>query len=243
MGLLVTWVYVRLYGESFAPVVDMMLWGLPVGLLLSRMGYVLTHWTLYVRNPYDILCLWYGGLSLYGAAMGFLLGIWVYCRKHDLSLWYWLDILMPAIVCGLAIHQLGIFFMQMTVGLPLPPGLPNDHSLAEYIEYSYRPSGFENYEYFKPIALYQAGCQFLIFMFVCITAYRQSQNLFFWRDGCVFLLGVFLLALVRFVCGFFYLSTIPMIAFHTGQILSAMLALVCVGFFVRRRRRTYFHWK
>ena len=98
LGLLVTWIHVRLYEKPFAPVLDMIMWALPVGLLFSRIGYVISHWSSYEGIPGDILCIWNGGLSLYGAAIGFICTVWLYCRWHHISLWLWLDILMPAIV-------------------------------------------------------------------------------------------------------------------------------------------------
>ena len=55
---------------------------------------------------------------------------------------------MPAIVFGLVILQITNFMMQFSVGTPLSVDIPNDHTPAEYIEYKYRPSGFEGYLYF-----------------------------------------------------------------------------------------------
>ena len=42
--------------------------------------------------------------------------------------------------------------MQFSLGTPLGLDIPNDHSLAEYVEYRYRPTGFEAYQYFQPVA-------------------------------------------------------------------------------------------
>ncbi len=235
-GLVVTCIHVRLYEKPFAPVLDMIVWALPVGLVFSRIGYVLGHWSFYAEIPGEIFCVWNGGLSLYGAGLGFLCTVWLYCRWNHLSLWLWLDILIPAIALGLVLQQLGIFCMQMTVGMPLPADLPNDNSLAEYIEYGFRPSGFEHYEYFRPVALYQAGGQFLIFLVVWALSRWQIYSSFFWREGCVFLSGVFLLSILRFVCGFFYLSALPGPMLHTGQVLSLLVALLCGGLLIYRMR-------
>ena len=228
----ITW----LCHEAFAPAFDLVLWSLPVGLLCSRLGYVLSHFSFYADQPAAVFFFWQGGFSLYGAAAGFLLTAFVYCRVQRLSFWQWLDIFIPVIVLGLAMNQFAHFFLQMTVGMPLPLDLPNDNRIAEYIEYGYRPSGFEHYEYFQPVAFYQALAQLGIFFVVSLLSLLRVRGKMQWAQGTLFLMGVLLLALVRFACGFFYLSAVPGPALHFGQVLSLLLAIVCAGGFIWRQR-------
>lgn len=234
-GILAAWINVRLHGEDFAPMVDVLLAGLPAGLIMARLGYVLGHWPSYAEHWSDIPCFWQGGLSLYGGMAGFLLVLWVYSRYFDMDIWYWLDLLVPALILCLAIDQVGRFASQMTVGMPLPHDLPNDHTLAEYIEYRYRPSGFENYEYFRPVALYQAFLQLVVFVFAILLTFWQSQRHFLVSGG-IFLLSVVLLALVRCGCGFLYLTTAAGFSIHIGQIMSLLAAGAALGVFAWRRR-------
>ena len=124
--------------------------------------------------------------------------------------------------------------------MPLPSNLLEEHTLAEYIEFSYRPSGFENYEYFQPVALWQAGIQLVVFLVLMVLSFLQSQRRL-WQEGCLFLVGTLLVALVRFGCGFFYLAVKP--GLHPGQILSLVAAAVCLLLFWRRqhhRQERYF---
>ncbi len=235
LGMLTAWVSLRLRGESFAPVVDLMLWGLPVGFVFARMGYVVSHWGLYEGHWQEVFCLWQGGISFYGGAIGFLLVLFVYCNLQGLDVWYWLDVLIPAFLVGIAVNELGNFATQMTVGMPFPPNIPNDHTLAEYIEFRYRPSGFENYEYFHPVALYQMGLQLVALLMVSIVSVRSSRR---WRlqTGCIFALGMFLVALIRFGCGFVYLSTEQGFCLHMGQIFALGTAVLAMLLFLWRRR-------
>lgn len=241
-GLVVARISAWVYDEAFSPVVDLLLWGIPVSFVIARIGYVLGHWGFYADHLESILCFWEGGFSIYGAAIGFLTVLWVYCRREGESFWHWLDVLAPALLLILAVNQLGHFVTQTTVGMPLPPDLPNDHTLAEYIEFSYRPSGFENYEYFRPVALYQAGLQFAVLLLVSALTFLQARRRL-WAEGCVFLCGALLIALIRFVCGFFYLSATP--GLHSGQLLSLLVAAVCLIVFWRRQhcRHDRYFWR
>ena len=242
-GLLAAWIAVRLRHEDFSVVLDLLLWGLPVGIFAARFGYVLGHWQLYSGHLSEILNFGQGGISLYGGAIGFLLTAAVYCRWHGLSLWHWLDVLAPALLLGMAVNELGIFFTQMTVGAPLPPDLPNDHTLVEYIDFRYRPSGFEDYQYFKPIALYQAGMQLVVLLLAVLLSVVNAR----WQRlaaGGIFLLSMAAIGFIRFACGFSYLSALPHGSLHGGQILALTGAALCLLLFLvrqyRNRRRSWY---
>ena len=241
LGMLLTWLNVRLRQESFAPIVDILFWGLPVGLVFARIAYVIFHWSLYEGQWLEMISFWQGGLSVYGALAGFILTVWLYSYFHGLAGWYWLDIMAPAIVAGLMLSQLGNFIAQTTVGMPMPLNLPNDHTLAEYIEYSYRPSGFENYDYFKPVALYQALVQAGILAMALFLSYRQIKGVIIPR-GCIFLFSMLCLAVTRFACGFMYLTVDKAGGLHLGQIIclaAASALLVSLWFCFRRRRQKH----
>ena len=242
LGMFAVWLNTRLQGESFAPVWDFLLWGLPAGLIMARLVYVGRHWELYAQHPENILCLWQGGISFYGGAAGFLLTMIFCCYWKGLDVWYWLDLMIPGIILGTAVSEFGNFVTQMTVGMPLPANLPNDHTLAEYIEFRYRPSGFENYEYFRPVALYQMFMQMGLFLLLTgLTIYRAWYKRL--SAGIIFLLGVIGLAAIRFGCGFFYLSTEQGMVLHSGQKIALAIAVLgCILFVWRmRRRRSVFY--
>jgi len=235
-GMAAAWVNLRLHHRAFAPVVDMLLWGLPLAAIFGHAGYVLHHFDEYAGNLLGVFCLWQGGVSFYGAIFGGLLAVFGVCRVQGRQTWRWLDLLVPAFVLMLALYEFGIFDLQLTVGEPLPRDLPNDHRLVEYAEFAYRPVGFQDTEYFQPIALYQAGLQLCVcLLLVLLTAVKAL-----WhhprQSGCLFLLGASLIAWVRFGCGFFYLSSEPQALFPLGQVLSGGLGLVLLAWFLLRCR-------
>lgn len=241
LGLLLTAIHIRCHKAAFELVLDMVLIALPMGLIFSRIVYVVLHWSFYQEDWYDIARIWQGGFSIYGALLGFILAVFLYSKYCGLDAWEWLDLMVPAIVLGIIISQVGNFVAQTVVGMPMPNDLPNDHTLAEYIEYRYRPPGFENYEYFKPVSLYQAGLQVGVFLWTFFMSYFKSK-----RDipnGISFLSSMLGLAMIRFACGFWYLSANKVSLLHFDQIICLIAAaLLLVLIFIRFRghsRRNY----
>ena len=241
LGAACAWVSVRLRHERTAPLLDLLVYGLPVALVFARGGFVLHNFAQYANSLVEIFCVWHGGLSFYGGMLGFFLTVLGYSVVHGVSAWRWLDLLVPAFILAVVVHELGIFGMQLTMGTPFPADVPNDHTLMEYIEYRYRPMGFENMLYFRPIALYQAGLQFAAFVLVslgsCLDAHRRRP----WPAGCLFLLGLGLVAAIRFGCGFFYLNAHPEALLPLGRLLSGgAVVLSLVLFLLRWRSRPRF---
>lgn len=106
-------------------------------------GYYLTH-------PFDAIAIWNGGLGIPGAVIGGALVLWWYSRKNNLNFLEWADIAVPSLALGQAIGRWGNFFNQELYGAPtnLPWKL--------FIDPVHRVSGFESYEYFHPLFLYES---------------------------------------------------------------------------------------
>ena len=228
-GLFVTWPIARLRGLRFSPVVDFLLCGILLGLACGRLLYVALHLAQYEGRWGDVFALSAGGLSIYGAFAGFLLAVWLCCRADAFLFWRWLDALTPAMLVGLALDQLGHFVFQASVGVPF------DGRIAEYVEYAFRPSGFEGYEYFFPVALYQSVWQVAVFLLSLLLTYLQvAQGRL--AEGAVFLSSFLLVAAGRFFFGFFYLTTQPD-TLHTGQWFALAGCGLSLALLIRRRMR------
>ncbi|MBP2633616.1 MAG: Prolipoprotein diacylglyceryltransferase [Firmicutes bacterium] len=220
-GILVTRIGLHFRHEKFSVILDLLLFGIPVAIIVSRLFYVCLHWQLYSEKIGEIIALDRGGFSIYGAFVGFLLVVYCYTKFKKISFWYWLDILVPAIILGIIIDQLGHFCFQTIVGMP------DNGKTVEYIEYAFRPAGFEQYEYFKPVALYQAIWQFSVFVLVTLLSFFQIKNrtiLF----GDIFLIGMSITCLGRFLFGFFYLTTQRGMQLHAGQFISLLGLILCL---------------
>lgn len=232
-GVAVTACNLWLQRENFERVVDLLLWGIPVGFLFARGFYVLFHWPLFAGNLTEVFMLQHGGFSVYGALIGFILVIFFYTYLRNLCFWRWLDLLVPAILLGLAIDQLGHFFFQANVGLPMAREAAYQSRIVEYVEYAFRPLGFEGYEYFWPVALYQSLWQLTVFFLAVLFSFLRIAGRRF-RDGNLFLGCMVLVCLGRFGFGFLYLTTEPGSGLHFGQVVSLVALCVCGAFLVRR---------
>src|SRR5258708_3974547 len=82
-------------------------WGVVGGLIGARLLHVADHPSFYLENPLLIPAIWEGGIAVYGAFIGGLVGGGVAAWRAHLNPWPLLDIAAPCMLVGQAIGRLG----------------------------------------------------------------------------------------------------------------------------------------
>lgn len=151
-------------GDDPDHVWNVLLWCLVLGIVGARLYHVVSSpqgtdvgLRYYLQNPLEVLAVWKGGLGIYGAVAGGLLGLYLYTRLNGLSFWRWADFAVPGLALGQAIGRWGNYVNQELYGYPtdLPWGI--------YIDPAHRLPGFEAYERFHPTFLYESLLNLLVF--------------------------------------------------------------------------------
>jgi prolipoprotein diacylglyceryl transferase len=92
-------------------------WGTLIG---ARLGHVLFYQPdYYLRQPWEILMIWHGGLASHGGFAGVLTALYLYLRKYrDMSFLELADRLVIASLPAAALIRMGNFFNSEIVGVP-----------------------------------------------------------------------------------------------------------------------------
>jgi phosphatidylglycerol:prolipoprotein diacylglycerol transferase len=112
-GALAVW---RGYRVGIDPdsMLSLVFWGFLPGIIGARVYYVVTHWDEFQRPTLmqtlgEIINITQGGLVVYGALIGGMLGFGWFLLKYKLPLLLLLDVLTPGMLLGLAVGRLGCF--------------------------------------------------------------------------------------------------------------------------------------
>ena len=147
------------------------------GILGARIYYCLLNYDFYLRFPTEIIAIRHGGISIHGAMLGGLLGIWFFAKRHKINIATLCDTTVIGLSIAQAIGRWGNFFNSEAFGIPtnLPWKL--------YIAPQYRPIPFQDYEYFHPAFLYESILDAIIFVILLLLAksgkIKQHGNLTF----------------------------------------------------------------
>lgn len=72
----------------------------------------------YLANPWELLAIWHGGISILGGVAGGAAALWLYCRRHRVDVAPYLASLAVALPLGQAIGRWGNYFNGELYGSP-----------------------------------------------------------------------------------------------------------------------------
>ena len=144
-------------------------WAIIGGIIGARIYHVLSSLPSYLLHPLNILAIWNGGLGIWGAIAGGIIGALFYLKKQRQNPMYWLDLASVVLPLGQAIGRWGNFLNQEIFGTPtnLPWGI--------YIKPENRPSNFINFNKFHPLFLYESILDLVLF-FILLTLYKKYSK-------------------------------------------------------------------
>ena len=155
------------------------------GVIGARLYYCLLSYPYYMHNPFEILQISKGGLSIHGGMIGGLIGgIW-YAKSKNLPILKLCDIFTFALLIGQIIGRWGNFFNSEAFGTPCT------NFFKLYIPIENRPVEFIQYEYFHPTFLYESLLNIVIF---AVLFYMLKTKP---KDGKIFFTYLILYSIVR----------------------------------------------
>ncbi|MGI5822415.1 MAG: prolipoprotein diacylglyceryl transferase [Dethiobacteria bacterium] len=189
---------------------EVILIGIVLALLGSRLTYVFLNWDFYRGEPWwKIFAFREGGLTFYGGLLAALLGGYFYCLYRKISFLKLLDFVTPFIALGYAITRIGCFLNGCCYGkvTSLPWGLvyPAIDNLPRH-----------------PTQLYASFSALLIFLL--LRYLRKFKTL----PGFIFAWFLIFYGIYRFVVEFFRVS-LPTVWFLTPAQAAALVFILAGG--------------
>ncbi|WNQ11033.1 prolipoprotein diacylglyceryl transferase [Paenibacillus aurantius] len=132
---------------------DMMLIGVPSAIIGARLYYVAFKWDYYSQHPNEIYKIWEGGIAIYGALIGAIIGVYFYVRSKGYRFSRIADICAPGLIVGQLIGRWGNFMNQEAHGGPVEESfLRNTLHLPDFIVNQMYING----EFYHPTFLYES---------------------------------------------------------------------------------------
>ncbi|MBE5767505.1 MAG: prolipoprotein diacylglyceryl transferase [Clostridiales bacterium] len=205
--------------------INLVLWAVPLALICARAYYVIFTWDYYRVHPDHILRLRDGGIAIYGAILGGMLGALLYAKRAKLSFLTLADLVAPGLALGQAIGRWGNFVNQEAYGEMITNPAWQFFPVAVYIE--------RQQAYFQATFFYESAWCFIIVLILLIL---EKRGIFRRRGDCFFTYTL-LYALERSVVEGMRSDSLYWGPFRVSQLLSIAVGLAVVVYFITRRIR------
>ena len=215
-------------GENPEHIWNALILAIILGIVGARLYHVFSEpeggmvgWSYYRERPVEILYIWKGGLGIYGAILGGILGVAIYAWRANLQPLQWLDYGAPGLALGQAIGRWGNFINQELYGPPttLPWGLviAPEHRIAQYSDLATYPPA----TLFHPTFLYESLLAIVLFIALVLVHLKLRDRLLPGDIVLGYLIGY---PVVRFFVEFFRPD-----AWMIGKIAAAQLFAIVVA--------------
>jgi phosphatidylglycerol---prolipoprotein diacylglyceryl transferase len=205
-------------------------WGVVGGVIGARLFHVADHLDYYMANPLLIPAVWEGGIAVYGAFIGGLIGGFIAAWRARLDPWPLLDIAAPAMLVGQAIGRFGCLSNGDAWGSDAT-GCPFCIAIRYTNQNDLLPAdlkGVPTYAY----PLYEIGAEVLLLALLWLFR-RQLEK----TPGLTFLVASIGYAIMRFGLTFYRQETIVAFGLQEAQVIALVTGLVATAVLVWRVAR------
>ena len=141
----------------------------------ARLAYVIFYnIAFYVKNPFEIIAVWHGGLSFHGGLLGAIIAMYLFCRKKNIEFYELADIAVVPAALGLALGRIGNFTNAELYGRISNVAWCIDYSKNQFV--NNLPSGCRH-----PSQIYESIKNLLIFSVLWfIKDKKLPKGFMFW---------------------------------------------------------------
>ncbi|MEJ2739578.1 MAG: prolipoprotein diacylglyceryl transferase [Dehalococcoidia bacterium] len=217
----ISWREAKRVGLPEDHIFSLAVWAIISGVVFSRVIHIIDQWEYYMENPSQILN--FEGLGVYGAVIGIVLAVVVYCLVRKLSVWQLGDIIAPGALVGMAIGRIGCVINGCCYGLPTTVPWAVIYTNPN----SYAPLGIP----LHPTQIYHILWNMAAFGVIWSLRRRLKPV------GSLFLLYLALYATGDLIVRFFREGTPFLFGIQQAQLIGIIILLVTVPTLVIRMRR------
>lgn len=214
---------------------DALIWVLIFGIIGARLWHVLTPspsltesgiTTLYYfQHPLELINVRAGGLGIYGAIIGGILGLWIFSRRKKLDFLVLADIAVPGLALGQAIGRLANYVNGELCGFPtnVPWGITRCFNTGY-------PSGTK----FHPIFFYEMVWSLGNLVLLLWLNNRYSGKLI---KGDLVLVYFSVYSLGRFLVEFIRLDSSMVASLNANQTFALLIFVISLSILLVRHRK------
>ena len=209
------------YNVKYDEVFDLSLFMIPIAIISARAYYVIFNLDYYLKSPIEIFNLRNGGIAIYGALIGAVITIIIFCKIKKINMIDLMDYLAPIIPLSQAIGRWGNYINIEAYG----------RETTSFIKMQIIENGITKYVH--PTFLYESIGNFILFFVLWKISKKRS---FKGQIVCLYFIGY---SFIRFFVEGLRTDSLMLGPIRISQLLSLILffALLIVYTIISIRKR------
>ena len=211
-GIAISLVEAKRKGLKQDTIWDLALWVVIGGILGSRLLHIIDRWDYYYYHPEQLFN--FAGLAIWGAVLGGLLAVMIYCLVKRTSFWQLGDTIAPGAIMGQAIGRVGCLLNGCCYGLTCE----QPFGIVYHNPESYAPQG---------IPLYPTQIFHIIWNLIgfgILWALRKKLK----PDGALFLVWLIFFGVGDFVIRYFRESEPFLFNLPEAQVVDILIVVIAL---------------
>lgn len=203
--------------------IDILFYGILIGILGARIYYVLFNLDYYLTNPGEIIQVWNGGLAIHGGVIAGAIFLYFYTKKKKINFWLLLDVMVVGLILAQAIGRWGNFFNGEAYGRDVTLEFLKNLHLPQFIIKGMYINGI----YREPTFLYESILN--IIGFIILISIRKIRQI---KTGMIF--GTYLIwyGITRCIIESFRSDSLMLGSIKVAQLISILGVILGIGLII-----------
>ena len=204
-------------------IIDLAFWAIPLGILGARVYYAIFNWHVFADDPLSVLRIWEGGIAIYGAVIGGLLGVLIFAKQRKMNPFALTDIIAPGLVLAQGIGRWGNYFNMEAYGREITNTAWQFFPIGVQI-----PDG-NGYTWHMATFFYESCWNITVFALLWFVVRKRKQH-----AGTTTLWYLLLYGLGRFFIEGLRTDSLMLGRFRVSQLLSLLLIIFAAAWLIIR---------
>jgi len=136
----------------------------------ARLFYIIGQFSYYKLNPFEIIMINHGGISILGGIIFGISGLYILSKIYKFDFLEHIDCFAVFMPLCQAIGRWGNYFNQEAFGLP------SNGFIKLFVDKPFRPLEFMDVDYFHPAFLYESIFDIMIFIILYFTFNKKQKG-------------------------------------------------------------------
>lgn len=204
-------------------VIDLAFWVIPLGVIGARAYYVIFNWQVFADDPLSVLRIWEGGIAIYGAVIGGLIGVLLFSWRRKMNPFILTDMIVPGLSLAQGIGRWGNYFNMEAYGREISNPAWQFFPAGVQI-----PSG-DGYTWHMATFFYESCWDLLVFVLLWFIVRKRSKT-----SGTTTLWYLLLYGIGRFFIEGLRTDSLMSGSIRVSQLLSLVLFIVSAAILIIR---------